>query len=76
MGVVLLDVDIGLLIGLAISIFTVIVRDQLARARKLVKASDPSLGYIDEDLVRQDRPLNVRRPCVTVSEKSLIFARN
>lgn len=54
LGVVMLDVDIGLLIGLVISIFTVVVHDQLVRVENQVESSDPSLGYISTDFIRPE----------------------
>ena len=60
LGVVMLDVDVGLVIGLGISIFTVIVRDQFMRLKSQVKSSDPSLSYIDETFIQQSNATQVR----------------
>jgi hypothetical protein len=48
--VVLLDVDVGLFIGLLISVLLITVKDQRVEFVKLIKFDDKSI-YIDEKIV-------------------------
>lgn len=56
LGVVLLDVDIGLIIGIVISLLTVIIKDQLLRLKQLKKYTDV---YVDKDYVISKAPRKV-----------------
>jgi MFS superfamily sulfate permease-like transporter len=51
LGVVLLDVDFGLLIGIAISIFMVVIRDKFFQLRNLI---DYKSNFVDENLIIND----------------------
>lgn len=53
LSVVLLDVDWGLFIGLGTSILVVIIRDQMAPLRPLVKPTN-RMTLFREDFVRHD----------------------
>jgi hypothetical protein len=56
MGVVLLDVDIGLVIGLAVSMLLVIIKDQVMfRLRSLTvyqRSKEASPIFVDQALIR------------------------
>ncbi len=51
LGVVLLDVDFGLLIGIAISIFMVVIRDKFFQLRNLIEYKS---NFVDENLIIND----------------------
>ena len=51
LGVVLLDVDFGLLIGIAISIFMVVIRDKFFQLRNLFEYKS---NFVDENLIIND----------------------
>ena len=51
LGVVLLDVDFGLLIGIAISIFMVVIRDKFFQLRNLFEYKS---NFLDENLIIND----------------------
>lgn len=50
LGVVIIDVDLGLLIGVGVSLFTIVLRDQLLQF-KFLSEYDKSHVYVDTDLV-------------------------
>ena len=51
LGVVLLDVDFGLLIGIAISIFMVVIRDKFFQLRNLFEYKS---NFVYENLIIND----------------------
>ena len=53
LGVVLLDVDFGLLIGISISIFMVIIRDKFFQLRNLIEYKS---NFFDENLIINQEP--------------------
>ena len=53
-GVVLLDVDYGLVIGVGVSIIMVIVKDQFLKIRPLSEYRVGG-GFFDQDLIIQDK---------------------
>jgi hypothetical protein len=57
LSVVLLDVDIGLFVGLGVSILLITIKDQNINIVKMTRFNDKST-YIDENLVKTDLNVN------------------
>lgn len=57
LGVICLDVDIGLVIGILISVFTVVIKDQLFKLKPLKKYTEV---YVDKDYVISKTPRKVK----------------
>jgi hypothetical protein len=58
LGVVLLDVDIGLLIGLIVSVLIIFLRDQFFTLKSFVKFNNnPNVAY--KNLVENDEDIEV-----------------
>lgn len=52
-GVVLLDVDFGLIIGILLSLLGVVIRDQVAKLKQLKRHTDV---FVDKDYVTSKSP--------------------
>jgi hypothetical protein len=57
LSVVLLDVDIGLFVGLGVSILLITIKDQNINIVKMTRFNDKSI-YIDENLVKTGLSVN------------------
>ena len=54
LSVVFLDVDIGLFVGLGVSVILITIKDQNIDFVKLAKFDDKSI-YVDENLFKNDQ---------------------
>ncbi len=67
LGVVLLDVDYGLYVGIGVSLFIVVVRDQFFQVRKLTEYTTTN-EFVNEIFVIND--LTNERVCILILKHS------
>jgi MFS superfamily sulfate permease-like transporter len=67
LGVVLLDVDYGLYVGIGVSLFIVVVRDQFFQVRKLTEYTATN-EFVNEIFVIND--LTNERVCILILKHS------